>query len=863
MKFILFNALSLLCIQSIYAQKLNVSDTTFKSWAYVDAGVISHDGKYASYHLNNDPQGKKTFVVLSTDKKWERQFTSYQSTKFSEDSKSLYAIQTPNILVKLTLGTDKVSEIAHCNSYQLLNSNKGNWLAYQIADSVNTLIIQNLKSNKRISVDGVQDFLSCIQGNFVLAICKDKNDTTETLLLIDLVALQSKKIYTGTNTGQYIFDDTGDKIAFIISQENNKRVMCYSRRKNSVDSFPINDPSVYGKMQISTSPVWRFTSDSKSLLFCMEPLNDTVKFNRLSVIWNYKDAYLPKHFKSVLKSSKIGKNLSCIDLETGKFRQLLSGSQKVNGIGGRTDAIIAYDEYGVRQDVPWNTNIARSYYLVFPTSGSIDTVKFKHRDLLDNMKLSPDRRYLIYSDPMAQQYFSYDTYTKRTINLSKNISDDLNVYSLPDRGMVNYGMRGIAGWVRDQNRVIIKGKYHLLLVDPSGKQKPVNFTKKFDETSNIIYNLEKPDYEFNSNQNILVSGFNIDSKVTKIYRVNFSKNTWEEVLTTTDYFDQLYFGMVAYFIKARDAFKYLYKTEQVNRNPNYIFTDEFRRFDTLTYVHPEAKYNWITSEVIKYKDKRGQDCEAILYKPENFDPTKKYPVLINYYTDQVTKVNKFISPEPAAEGINIPLLLSNGYLIIKPDIYLEPGNAGPSALNSVMALTDFISTLPWIDSTRVAVSGHSFGAWETNYIITHTNRFAAAITSAGVSNLVDNVAGTWVTGVPKAAYVIKGPYRMLKELNDDAGAYIDASPIFNTATLNTPLLMIHNPEDTNVPVLQGEQFFIQLRREGKPAWLIQYEGEGHLISDEKNQLDAQVKVLDFLNYYLKGMGMPKWMADHN
>ncbi|PTT02351.1 hypothetical protein DBR11_05015, partial [Pedobacter sp. HMWF019] len=233
-----------------------------------------------------------------------------------------------------------------------------------------------------------------------------------------------------------------------------------------------------------------------------------------------------------------------------------------------------------------------------------------------------------------------------------------------------------------------------------------------------------------------------------------------------------------------------------------------------------------------------------------------------YYIDQTNTLNKFYSPEPTSTGLNIPLLVSNGYLFFKPDIYRVSGQPGQAALNSVMAGVDYLSTLEYVDTSKMAISGHSFGGYETNYILVNSNKFKAALVGAGPSNIIQGYNETWEMGESKQDYLRNGAYVMERSLEDDKEGYIRNSPILFTDQISTPILLLHNEKDNAVPVTQSLNLFIQLRSLQKHAWLLQYKDETHALVIERNQLDFQDKVKSYFDYYLKGQIMPPWMINH-
>lgn len=848
------------------AQKPSLTDTSYRSWTNVSLGTLSPDGKYATYYIQNQPRNGGTLVVTATDKSWKQAYTNLQNTRFTDDSRYLLGVLSGDTLIRLKLQTGEITRISTVSNYQTFIQHDREWLVYKKKDSLKTLVIENQATGKVIALPGVEMYILHKGLPAIFAKVKSGSDGREQLCFLNLRTGDPDYFFTGVGTSDYLFDDSGTRLAFIISDTGIKKIMYYEAKQKSLIELPVHlNQAEADSFQVSTGTIWKFTSDSKRLLFTLELFPSKKKEQSGNVtVWSYKDRYLQRYYKNTIKGREdLGKNLTALEVESGKTIRLLSGEQKIEPFYDVTDILVVMSSTGDRAEAPWNKKLHNSYFICFPKTGRIDTVLLNLPFYIREMKISPDKRYLIYFDERTGQYYSYDTRSKRSYVISKGITESLFNYRMQFRGPLSGVLGGIAGWVLDKNRVVIQGMSGLWSVDPSNESPTVKLTDKCDVDTSLIFSMQSRDVTFVEDQDIIVTGYNIVSKETILYYINYKRKTSRKLFQTSNYLDDPYFYPGLRFQKARKANRFLFLTEHASISSNYIFTDSFQSFDTLSNVYPEIAYNWLTSEIIRYNDKYGQACEAVLYKPEDFDKKKKYPVILNYYVDKTQRFNKYFAPEPDGDGINIPFLVSNGYLVVKPNIYAEPGRPGSAALTSVLAVTDYLSQYHWVDSAKIGITGHSFGGYETNYIVTHTDRFAAAVSGAGITNIIDGVTGTWGDGYPSFGYYIKGPFSLVKSLEEDSGIYVENSPILSTSHMNTPLLLIHNEGDQQVPVFQGEQFFTQLRREGKPVWLLQYEGERHTIDMAENRLDVQSKILSFFNYYLKGMPQPHWLTKHN
>jgi dipeptidyl aminopeptidase/acylaminoacyl peptidase len=213
----------------------------------------------------------------------------------------------------------------------------------------------------------------------------------------------------------------------------------------------------------------------------------------------------------------------------------------------------------------------------------------------------------------------------------------------------------------------------------------------------------------------------------------------------------------------------------------------------------------------------------------------------------------------------ISYLVSNGYLVFVPDIHYTLGYPGKSANNFVVAAAQHLAKYRWVDKTKMALHGHSFGGFETCYIVTHTNLFAAACASSPMTDFV-SAYGSIIYGHPsneggisrQKAYEVDRD-RIGKNLWEGQHFYIENSPVLKANRITTPLVIMANDGDGDVPWDQGIEMFTALRRLGKRAWMLQYQNEGHLIVDDETSRDFTIRIKQFFDHYLKDSAAPRWM----
>ena len=294
----------------------------------------------------------------------------------------------------------------------------------------------------------------------------------------------------------------------------------------------------------------------------------------------------------------------------------------------------------------------------------------------------------------------------------------------------------------------------------------------------------------------------------------------------------------------------------------YCTADGFLTQTRLTEINPQMKdYNWGTVELMKWKRPDGIDAEALLFKPEDFDPAKKYPVIFYFYEKDSQTMYTSRIPAPSRSIVNIPWFVSNGYVVCDPDIYYKgDGHPGRDGLESVLSAADEVCKNDWADAAHMGIQGQSWGGYQVAYMITQTDRFAAAGAGAPVSNMTSAYGGIrWGSGIVREVQYEQGQSRIGDDLWHGFDLYYENSPVFFVPNVTTPVLIMHNDADGAVPWWQGIEFFTALRRCGKQAWMLQYNKEAHNLNGRWNAKDLSIRLDQFFGHFLKGEPMPEWM----
>jgi len=276
----------------------------------------------------------------------------------------------------------------------------------------------------------------------------------------------------------------------------------------------------------------------------------------------------------------------------------------------------------------------------------------------------------------------------------------------------------------------------------------------------------------------------------------------------------------------------------------------------------QSKYLWGTVELFKWKDSSGVEQKGLLYKPENFDPNKQYPMITYFYEKYTDRIHAHYIPNPSRSVINFPLYNSNGYVIFIPDITYKIGYPGKSGYNAIMSGTYALIEKGYIDKFNMALQGQSWGGYQVAYMVTRTNLFKAAMAGAPVANMTSAYGGIrWESGMVRQFQYEQDQSRIGKTLWNGLDLYIENSPLFFADKVETPLLIMSNDNDGAVPHEQGIELFTALRRLDKPVWMLTYNGDEHNLMKWPNRVDLSKRMMQFFDYYLKGAPMPVWMSE--
>lgn len=469
-------------------------------------------------------------------------------------------------------------------------------------------------------------------------------------------------------------------------------------------------------------------------------------------------------------------------------------------------------------------------------------------------QLSPDGAHILaFKD---KQWWSIDTAAARTVNLTSQLG--VAFHNEDDDHPDEPPTYGTAGWTKDSKWALVYDRYDVWAVSPDGlpARKLTDGRKSSLQFRVVRLEADAPEEGrgIDTTKQLLLRAENLETRDSGFYSMARFGAPPERLLM----------GPKNYRVlgKAKDADVIMVTATTFHDEPDIHITDSsFRNLKQVTEANPQKKgILFGTGELIHFRNADGVELDAALYKPENFDPSKKYPMMVYLYERLSQNLHNYTRPAPG-HSINITYYVSNGYLVLTPDIVYTTGHPGQSALKCVLPAIQAVVDKGYVNRDAIGIQGHSWGGYQTAYMLTQTNVFRAAEAGAPVSNMISAYDGIrWGSGMPRQFQYEKTQSRIGGTIWEYPLRYIENSPIFMVDRVTTPLLILQNDGDDAVPWYQGLELFLSMRRLGKEVYLFDYNGEPHHINRRPNQKDYTVRLQQFFDHFLKGAPEPEWMA---
>ena len=697
------------------------------------------------------------------------------------------------------------------------------------------------------------------------------SSTIDGLYIYDLESKASKKISNGKGVYKgFTFDDNSNQLTFLADKSPAKSLTKDFKLyyyKHDLDTAHIlvdkGHNSIPKDWYVSGDANLNFSANGNLLYLGLAPIpavKDTtlVEFENAKVdIWHWQDDYLmPQQLVNLRR--ELSRSYDAVyNLKNNTLLPLIDDSfARTSSTDSANEEWIMATVSKNKIESQWTGYQPQDIYLISTIDGNKKLIK---SDWIGQSILSPDAKHILLFNYEDENWYSYDIQSGTETNLSTG----LNIkFTDEENDMPTYARSyGIAAWSDDNKGIYVNDRYDIWYFSLDGKEKK-NITNGYGRQNKIVLrylNIRKPVLRYNTtfisnNSNLILTSFNEITKENGFFSLKIGKSPkLNEII-------QDKFTFRSFSSDDKDKL-FVYSKENYQNSPDLYVSKDFKSEIKLTNINPQQdNYNWGTAELVKWTTPQGFQAEGILYKPENFDPNKKYPIIAYFYETLTQGLYSYQAPAPTPSRLNIPYFVSNEYLVFAPDIKYELGHPGKSAEEYVNSGMRHLAQNSWVDATKMAIQGQSWGGYQVAHLITRTDMYAAAWSGAPVVNMTSAYGGIrWQTGLSRQFQYEKTQSRIGATLWENRDLYIENSPLFFMDKVNTPVAIMHNDEDGAVPWYQGIEMFTALRRLSKPVWLLNYNGDAHNLMQRQNRKDIQKRQSQFFDHYLKGKPAAEWI----
>ncbi len=624
---------------------------------------------------------------------------------------------------------------------------------------------------------------------------------------------------------------------------------------------PAEDASVPARMSISPdrAPEWSDAGDA--IFFGLRRLrpapdkkaNADASDNVDLIIWNYQD---PRLQSEQIKEEGRDRNYSYLaEYRPAGHRFIRLADDTV-----RTETIAPHERYAIglgNQPYELQGHLdGQTYDDIYVTDLATGARTLAVKQARWREEVAPDGLHFAFYRNGNYWVYNMAAGTSRNVTAGVatsfiNTQDDHNL----DRPPIP-----LVGWSRDSKDMILSDGWDLWKIPVAGGEavnltgdgkrdsiryrRPENFDLAFD-TSQRGFDLTKPLY---------LDAYGEWTKKDGIAVIQPGQPGAHQLML-----DEASYG---HLMKAQDAPVYVYTRETFNTPPDfYVAGATLARPAKLSNFALQMKpLLWSSGTIlVNYNGYKGDHLQGALHLPPNYVQGHKLPMVVEFYEKMSQNAYQFI--RPTANGFSIPLYNSHGYAVFDPDISYKVNDPGISSAGCLINAVKAAIATGVPDPKHIGIHGHSWGGYQTAFVITQTHLFAAAMAGAPLTDMISMYGIIYKnTGVTNGQIFEASQGRFSGPPWNLWQTYTRNSPVANVKNVTTPLLMLSDFDDGAVDFTQGMEYFNALRRLHKPVVLLDYPSQNHSLSKRADQKDYTVRMMQFFDHYLKDSPMPAWYA---
>lgn len=824
-------------------------------WHRLDIGGLSTNGKWTFFYIRYE-SGSDTLVVKSTTRKnLSYYFAGGTNARFSPDGEWFVCKLKDKGLGLLDLKTGKSEWIDHVQKYDFV-ANGTLLLLFESTNEVkkrSTIKMKSLNDKSNFLIHNVLKYSLNKQGD-ALACLIDSNRNQALKVVRYSNKWIAEEIISDSlsNYNNMTWQAEGNVLAFVKQSGTTQKkewLCCFDLNKHQLMVMP---PIPKGKI-VDANNNFIISNDGKRIFFGLKPVVPEIWKDTVVKVWHARDSWIYPQRQEVYGWRNYPK-LYMWDLLEKQYKQISSNEFPNSILTGDQQHVLLYNEMGKEPQVGLYDEVD-VYLLNLNTDKRRLLIKQNKHGVGNAVRISPGGRYIAFFKD--KDWWTYDLYAEQYVNLTKKLALKLEsdfANSESDGSAFQYGT---AGWTVGDKEIIVYDEFDCWLLSPDGKRQ-TRLTKGREQQicfrmNNYLQNNRNP---IDLSKGIILAARGRDNSSGYYF------------LSPNGHNERLVYGAKKndYLQEAQDQKSFIYMQQTFEESPRLMYYDKGSDTSKVLFQsNPQQKnYHWGRAEVVHYQNSKGEQLKGALFYPAGYSPGKLYPMVVQVYQNLSRSIYEYDNPTLYTGANLLPsVYAAEGYLVLCPDINYTAGDPGISATDCVDAAVKAVIKKGIVNEKQIGLAGHSFGGYETAFIVTKSKLFAAAIAGAAVTDVLKaylTINESWGMTSDMWRYE-KQQYRFGFSYYDHPEAYLRNSPIHQAANINTPLLIWTGEEDYNVHWQQGVELHLAMRRLKRQSVLLVYPEEGHILTDRKRQEDLSNRRLQWFDYYLKGKQPADWIIN--
>ncbi len=848
--FFIFFALVTCPVSGQGKQKRPVSEADYHLWHSLTLDKLSGDGNWISYKLGYE--NTDTLFVRNTATGKTIGIPHGPGGKFSGDCFATKDAASTLHWYNLKTGAKKL--VPNIKNFDMV----GNYLLTLGKDELGAFRIYGDIGNTLLEIKGVTQFtLNPDKVSVAL------NTTAANEYAVKIIQLAQPGEVTilhsnGKNSyNQLSWSDDGKILVFSSGSDRHAQLYYYRPDANglkaSVDLMPGNFEK---QVMFDTGAKLSIAADGKRVFFITRRKKEGKSDNAEVQVWNAADSWIyPK--EQITKNWTDKPMFACWEPSSGRVITVADTIFPYAAPLLTKNTALLYNPKHYEPQEKSSADV--DYWITNLDTGSKELLLEKQSGVGHYTMASPEGNYIAYF--RGQDWFAYHIATKK--HLPMKLPDGVEAAVKAEMGE-GYNPYRNPSWTPGDRSMLIYDAFDIWEVFPDGtpaqrltrgreqqivfRIAPLSRKQEMTADSGIntagLTDLERP---------LLLSAQSADFGKAGYFRWSRAKGS--EMLAyggmKTSQPTQSANGQVTVWLAENFETPPQILMQEGNEKPKTIFRSNKQH----------GHYLWGGKRILRYKNVIGIDLSGVLYYPAGYEKGKKYPMVVKVYERQLKLRNIYTNPTLRnGNGFNISNLTAQGYFVFLPDIVSAYRDVGEAALDCVESGVGEVLKMGLVDEKRIGLLGHSFGGYETDYIICKSRTFACAVSGAAMTNFISAAhALDPNANTPNFFKIENAQARARGSFFENREYYIRNSPLFHADGVTTPLLSWTGGKDSQVLPTQTIEFYMALRRLRKTHIMLIYPDEIHEIMEAKNTTDLTRKTEQWLAHYLKNAPKKQWM----